>query len=570
MKKFGLTNYTLDEFFNKVIDKYPSRPALALVGEEPFTYAEFGARVTSLKIKLEQLGVRKKDKIILLGSSSPNWATAFMAITTMGAIAVPVLEEFPEADIDHIILHSEATGMFISESIFESINLNNIPVMKFIIKLNNFSLLSGLPKQKTSFWQQLLDFSEKIIKSFEKPEKEDSDEPIREDDIAEILYTSGTTGHSKGVMLTHRNLVSNLFEGPDLIGVINERSVILSILPLAHAFGSTSAFLSIIRCGASIYYLNKTPSPKVLIDAMQQVRPTIMGAVPLVFEKIYHKQVVPLIAKSRMLRLLSKNKTTKKMLYKIVGRKILKLLGGNLDCVIIGGASFSPEVETFMQAGGIPYCCGYGLSECSPLVTFSSMESQKMGSPGHAITDVSIKIIDPDPRTGIGEICIKGPNVMKGYYKNEEETKKSFTSDGWFISGDKGYLDKDGYLFITGRSKNVIVGPSGENIYPEVIEAKLEESIFVEETIVYMSDKQLVARVYPNYSYIESLKDEKNENEIAMDILAVLERIRIEVNEKLPSFSKLSKIIEQTSPFIKTPTNKIKRAEYIAGYLDNR
>lgn len=566
--KFGLSQYTLDTFFERVIELYPTRPALASVGEEPFTYKELGYRVNTLKEKLKQLGFIKGDKILILGSSSPNWATAFMAITTMGAVAVPVLEEFPETDIDHIILHSEATGIFIAENIYQNLNLNNLAVLKNIIKLNDFTLLSGETKSKTSFWKQLLDLPEKILKSFDKSAQSKKTEKIHEDDLAEILYTSGTTGHSKGVMLTHRNLVSNLFEGPDLIKVINENSVVLSILPLAHAFGSTSAFLSIIRHGASIYYLHKPPSPKILLDAMQQVRPTIMGAVPLVFEKIYHKQVVPAIAKSATLRMLSKTRLTKKLLYKIIGKKVKKLLGGRLECVIIGGASFSPEVETFMQQGGIPYCCGYGLSECSPLVTFSSMQEQKAGSPGHAITDVSIKILEPDPVTGIGEICINGPNVMKGYYKNEEATRKCFTKDGWFISGDKGYLDNDGFIFITGRSKNVIVGPSGENIYPEVIEAKLEESIFVEETIVYQVDNQLVARIYPNYSYIDTLKNAKDDNIIASDIMDILENIRREANVKLPNFSKISKVIEQTSPFIKTPTNKIKRAEYVAGYLE--
>lgn len=564
--KYGLTQYTLDHFFNKVIENHSDRPALASVGETPFTYREFGEKVASLRTTLSELGVKKGEKFIFLGSSSPNWAIAFMAITTMGAVAVPVLEDFPESDIDHIILHAEASGIFIAQNLYENLNLDNIKSLKTIIRLNDFSLLSE--NKSNSIWKQIRDFPEKIIKSFDKLSTDKTDNKIDEEDLAEILYTSGTTGHSKGVMLTHKNLVSNLFEGPDLLQVINEKSVLLSILPLAHAFGSTSAFLSIIRQGASIYYLHKPPSPKILIDAMQTVRPTIMGAVPLVFEKIYHKQVVPTIAKSGMLRMLSKTALTKKLLYKIIGKKIYKLLGGRLECVIIGGASFSPEVETFMRQGGIPYCCGYGLSECSPLVTFSSMKTQKPGSPGHAITDVSIRIADPDPVSGIGEILVKGPNVMKGYYKNEEATKKCFTKDGWFITGDKGYLDEDGFLFITGRSKNVIIGPSGENIYPEVIEAKLEESIFVEETIVFQSDNQLVARIYPNYSYIDSLKEEMNDSIIASDILEILENIKREVNTKLPSFSKIARVIEQTSPFIKTPTNKIKRAEYVAGYLD--
>ncbi len=217
-----------------------------------------------------------------------------------------------------------------------------------------------------------------------------------------------------------------------------------------------------------------------------------------------------------------------------------------------------------MRDGGIPYCCGYGLSECSPLVTFSSMEKQKAGSPGHAITDVMIKIMDADPVSGVGEICLKGPNVMKGYYKNEEETRKAFTADGWFITGDKGYLDDDGYLFITGRSKNVIVGPSGENIYPEVIEAKLLESMFVEEALVYQKNNRLVARIYPDYLSIENLDGTRDESAIATDITNILETVRREVNKNLPAFSQISTVIEQSSPFVKTPTNKIKRFEYVS------
>ena len=422
--KFGLSQYTLDHFLNKVIERYASNPSLALVGEKPMTYSEFGHQVNTLKTTLGDMGIKKQDKIVILGQSSPNWAVAFMAITTMGAVAVPVLEGFPESDIDHIIRHSEAVAVFISDNLYQHLNIPVLEQIPFVIKLDDFSLLSKKSANKIAIWHQLQDLPEKVLKTFDKSHQNSKKVTIREDDVAEILYTSGTTGHSKGVMLTHGNLVSNLFEGPDLLKVINQDSVILSILPLAHAFGSTSAFLSIIYCGASIFYLTKTPSPKVLIGAMQDIQPTIMGAVPLVFEKIYHKNVVPTITKSPVLRLLVKKNMSRKLLYRIIGKKIKRLLGGKLECVIIGGASFSPEVEIFMQEGRIPYCCGYGLSECAPLVTFSSMESQKMGSPGHAITDVLLKIIDPEPVTGVGEIVVKGPNVMKGYYKSEEETQK--------------------------------------------------------------------------------------------------------------------------------------------------
>jgi len=567
--KFGLSRYTLDIFFAKVVKEYSPRPALASVGEEPFTYEEMGRRVEALKKSFAKWGIKRQDKVVLLGNSSPNWAVAYMAIMTYGAVAVPILEEFPEADIEHILAHSEARAIFIAENVYQHLNSTMLERIPLVIRLNDYALLADRQTSKAKLWNQLQNLPDKVLKGRERGSSSSTGAEIDEEDLAEILYTSGTTGHSKGVMLTHKNLVSNLFEGPDLLQVIDRNSVILSILPMAHAFGSTSGFLSIIYCGACIYYLNKTPSPKVLMAALQEVKPTILGAVPLVFEKIYHKQVAPVIAQSWLLRRLAKNRALKKVLYKMIGKKVYQALGGRLDCVIIGGASFSPEVETFMQLGGIPYCCGYGLSECSPLVTFSSMKNQKMGSPGHAITDTMIKIVDPDPETSIGEILIKGPQVMKGYFKNPEATARVFTVDGWFISGDRGYLDQDGFLFITGRSKNVIVGSSGENIYPEVIEAKLCESVFVEEALVYQYDQQLVARIYPNYTYIESLQQKRDENAIASDIAAILENVRRQVNEGLASFSKINRVIEQSSPFIKTPTNKIKRAEYVPGYLDS-
>ena len=567
-RKFGLEQYTLDHFFAKVLSRYPERPALALVGEEPITYTEFGRRVAALQQRLRELGIAKEDKVAIVGNSSPNWAIAFMAVTTMGVVAVPILEEFPEADIDHIIRHSDAVAVFIAPALHANMNLHSLAENKIVFSLSDFDLLSTEGAGKAGFWKGLQDLGGRVLKSFEKPAPAHDDD-INEEALAEIIYTSGTTGHSKGVMLTHKNLVSNLFEGPDLIKCVHERSVILSILPLAHTFGSTSGFLSIIRHGALICFLNKPPAPKVLLAAMQEVRPTIFGAVPLVFEKIYHKQVAPTIAASRMLRMLSRTKASRKLLYKIIGKKVKKLLGGRLECVIIGGASFSSEVETFMKQGGIPYCCGYGLTECSPLVTFSSMEEQKMGSPGHAITDVSMQILNADPKTGIGEILVKGPNIMKGYYKNEAKTRQVFTADGWFITGDRGYLDKDGFLFITGRSKNVIIGPSGENIYPEIIEARLLESIYVEEALVHMLDGQLVARIFPNYAYIESMEGDRAEGVVAREIAQILESVRKEANVQLPAFARISRVFEQPTPFVKTPTNKIKRGEYVPGYLDS-
>ena len=320
--KFNLDRYTFDRFFLRVIEKYSQNPALALVGEEPFTYGEMGKRVDNLKSSLKKLGIKKQSKVVIVGNSSPNWAIAYMAIMSMGAVAVPVLEGFPETDIDHILKHSEAEAIFISNELFENLSLSALDNIGVILRLDDFSVLSDEQSEKQNIWQNIKDLPEKILKTAETKVKEPETVEIMEEDLAEILYTSGTTGRSKGVMLTHKNLVSNLFEGPDLLKVINEQSVILSILPMAHAFGSTSAFLGILYCGASIIYLTKQPSPKILMDAMEKVRPTILGAVPLVFEKIYHKKVVPTIAQSAFMRLMVKSKMTKKLLYKIIGKKV--------------------------------------------------------------------------------------------------------------------------------------------------------------------------------------------------------------------------------------------------------
>lgn len=562
--RINIPRYTLDQFFAGVVEAYGSSTSLATVGETPITYAEFGQKVAGLRQELWGLGLRPKDKVVLLGSGSPNWGIAFMAITTMGAIAVPIMDEFPEVDIEHIIRHSEATAIFVSDALYQSMNLPSLDRLQIIFRLDDFSLLAGEPPQRT-FWRPLHERQERKKKEQATAELEAL--TIEEDDLAEILYTSGTTGHSKGVMLTHKNLVTNLIEGAEMVGIVDENSVVLMILPMAHSFGLTCIFLAAIYCGATIHFLDKKPSPKVLLAAMQAVRPTLLGAVPLIFEKIYHRQVLPTINKNMALRLLCKVPAGKKLLYKISGKKVMAALGGRLECAVIGGASLNYEVENFMREAGIPYIVGYGLSECSPLVAACPIEKVKVGAVGHAIPGVSIKIVDPDPDTGIGEIYVKGPNVMRGYYKNQEETQKVFTPDGWLVTGDRGYLDEDGFLFIKGRSKNVIVGPSGENIYPEVIEEKLKESQFVEEALVYWLDNQLVARVYPNYSYIQSLNQDKPEQTLAADIEKILETVRIETNTRLPASSRVQKIIEQRTPFIKTPTRKIKRAEYVPGYL---
>lgn len=567
---FDLPQHTMRHFFDKTLELHGPRPALALVGEEPFTYAELGQRVETMRQYLHALGLNKGDKIAIFGPSSPNWVIAFMATMTMGAIAVPIMDEFPEADVDHIIRHAEIAAMFIAEPLLQNLSLPGLKTVDIVLDLKDFAPLNFNPDHQ-HIWEQLYTLEptdQKLLPGsttdgFPVPTIPD----IAEDDIAEILYTSGTTGHSKGVMLTHKNLVTNAMVGPDALGpVLNENSVVLLILPLAHAFGSTSSLMSVLYRGAQMYFIDRKPSPKILMGAMQKVRPHVIPAVPLIFEKVYDRQVLPRIKDSFFLRTLSKLPFGQDLLYKIIGRRIKQAFGGRLACAVIGGAKLGYEVELFLRKAGIPYVCGYGMSECAPLLTVSTVETNRLGAVGKAVSGVSLKIVNKDA-SGVGEILAKGPNVMAGYFKNESATQGVFTPDGWLITGDRGYLDKDGFLYIKGRSKNVIVASSGENIFPEAIEHKFKESIYVDEVLVHMLEGQLVARIYPNYAYIENQLGSLDEDVMAAKVTELLETVRKEVNQQLSASARVQRIVEQQEPFIKTPTNKIKRAHYIPEYI---
>ncbi len=570
-----LPKYTMDVFFRTVAEKYASQPAIAFVDEEPLTYQELEKQVDAFRQFLAEHQIRKGDKIILLGENSPHWCVAFLAITTSGAVVVPILSEFPESDVNHILSHSEAVAAVVEEKFLQSLDLPALERIRLLISLDDFSLLKltayPVPEKKPEkIWQKLYKIPQRIqeaLKGGSKPSSKKSVPAIEEDDLAEILYTSGTTGHSKGVMLTHKNIVTNAINGPKAIGGVPEGSLVLNLLPLAHAYGSTTTFLGTFSCGGTLYCLKRKPSPKILMQAMQKIRPHIVSGVPLIFEKIYHKQVLPEISSRRMLRWLVRLRSGRKMLYRKIGKKIQAAFGGRMQSMLIGGASLNEEVEIFLREAGIPYSMGYGLSECSPLVAGAFYKDTKPGSVGPPIQDVQVKIDDPDPKTGVGEILVKGPNVMKGYYKNSAETRRVFTEDGWLRTGDLGYLDKDGHLYIKGRIKNVYVGPSGENIYPEIIEDKLRESLFVEEALVYVEEGKLVARVYPDYEYIQTVLDSPRHTIQPEEIEKILENVRKETNSKLPAFSQLSKIMEQPEPFEKTPPNKIKRALYVPDYL---
>jgi long-chain acyl-CoA synthetase len=568
--KAEMSSLTLSVFFDCVTEKFSTYPSLAFVGKESITYSQLKNSVNILKLYLLKSGIQKGQKVILLGENSPNWGVAYFAITTTGAIVVPILSDFPESDINHIIRHSEANGAIVQDKFYHSLDLKALENIPLILSLDNFNPLKDEVSKSKRSTRETADYSPTQIKPITEEEKKllkKTRDEIEENELAEILYTSGTTGHSKGVMLTHKNIVSNGLLGPEVIGGLPEGCVILTVLPLAHAYGCTTAFLGGLSVGANIFFLDRKPSPKILMDALQIVRPQIVTGVPLIFEKIYHKKVIPEISSRKTLRWISKINLGRKFLYRKVGKKILSSFGGRLISFVFGGASINNEVELFLREAKIPFAVGYGLSEASPLVSGDYYTNLKFGSIGRIPDGIEVRIDNQKKDTGVGEIMVKGTNVMKGYYKNPDETARVLSKDGWLRTGDLGYLDEEGYLFIKGRQKNVYVGPSGENIFPEIIEDKLRESLFVEEALVYVEEDKIIARIYSDYEYMESVLNTAHHEIQSGDIENILERIRKETNEKLPAFSQIKKIWEQMEPFEKTPTNKIKRVLYVPDYF---
>ncbi len=536
---------TLKNLLHRSVELFPQRPALSLVKDEPITYAEFSEQITGISDLLRKHGIAAGDRVALLSENRPNWGIAFFAITTLGAVVVPILPDFHPNEIHHILRHAEAKAIFVSEQLYGKIEEEQFDTLTTIIRLNDFHLLSPEPKQER--------FEEVVPVE------------VQEDDLASIIYTSGTTGKSKGVMLTHKNIVANALSSSEIISYCTPgEERFISILPLAHTYECTIGFIVPLIYGACIYYLDKPPTARVLLPAMQQIHPTLMLSVPLVIEKIHKLRIVPQLTHNALMRWLYNIPFVRKRLHKVAGKKLYESLGGKLHFFGFGGAPLSPDVETFLRDAGFPYAIGYGLTETSPLLAGSNAKHTKYRSTGPAITGVELKIENPDPETGEGEIVVRGPNVMRGYYKAPDLTAEVLTDDGWFHTGDLGLLDEDGYLFIKGRLKNMILGPSGENIYPEEIEAIICEHDSVLEAIVYEQQEQIVARVHLDYEKLDERfsRQKLSETQIQQHLKDLLKELRKSVNARVSSFSRINRIIEQPEPFEKTPTKKIKRYLY--------
>lgn len=524
---------------------FANNQSLIFVGEENLTYAQLETEVKKAALQLQLIGVNKGDKVAIFSLNMPQWGIAFFATCVLGAIVVPILPDFHPNEIKNIILHADVSVIYVSETLRSKLQ----PIIGLtIIYIEDFSVVSEIHQPS---------LNEMDVSRFEYKH-------IEEKDLASIIYTSGTTGKSKGVMLTHKNIVWTAQQSWIIQNIVPSDRF-LSVLPLSHTFENTLGLILPIKYGATVNYLKKPPVASVLLAALKQVRPTIMLVVPLIVEKIYKTKILPEINSRLITRVLYKIPAFRKLLHKIACKKLFETFGGELKFFGVGGAKLDDNVERFLMEGGFPLAIGYGMTESSPLLAGAGVGKTRFMSTGAPMAGVKLRIANTDPKTGLGEIQAKGENVMLGYYKEPEITKNTFTEDGWLKTGDLGHFDKDGNLFVRGRMKNMIVGSSGENIYPEEIESVINRMEYVLESLVVQQKGRLVALVHLNMEELEKkYNDFKSETVTYLNDKAeeILKEIQNKVNDELNKFSQIQRIIRQADPFEKTPTQKIKRFLY--------
>jgi long-chain acyl-CoA synthetase len=539
---------TFPGLFEKTLQNFGKRNAYAFVGEDPINYESVNGQIQSVIAFLEKNGIEPGDRVSILSSNMPNWGIVYFAVTFMGAVVVPILPDFSNTEVVNVLEHSGAKAIFISSTLLPRIEGYNPEFLKTGILIENFSFL----------------FTGKNSADYDPAAVPVNQYKVEEDDLASIIYTSGTTGRSKGVMLTHKNISFNALMGRR-IQWIDENDRFLSVLPLSHTYENTLGLILPMLCGSCVYYLRKPPTPTVLLPALSEVKPTMMLTVPLIIEKIYFNKILPAFTDSKVLGLIYKIPYFRKILNKTAGKKLMKTFGGELKFFGIGGAKLNKTVEKFLLEAKFPYAIGYGLTETAPLLAGANPSKSVLESTGPSIQGIELKIKDPNIHTGEGEIWAKGPNVMKGYYKEPEMTKEVLTPDGWFKTGDLGALDHNQFLYIKGRLKNMIVGASGENIYPEEIESIINNFRFVVESLVIQQKGKLVALVHVNMEELEkkyqTLKqDVKTQVEDKAEEL--LNELQQYVNSQVNKFSQVQKVVLQPVPFQKTATLKIKRFLY--------
>lgn len=519
-------------------------------------YKDVARKIEKLHILFENAGVVKGDKIALCGRNSANWATAFLAVLSYGAVAVPILHEFKAQQVHDIVNHSESKILFVGDMVWPELNADEMPNLEGIINIPDYSVLISRSDLLTEARERLNEFFGRKYPKYFRKEHVNYAHTSDPEALAMINYTSGTTSNSKGVMIPYRALWSNFMFAEEVLGSkLNRGDNVISMLPLAHMYGMAFEFIFEFLHGCHVYYLTRIPSPKIVLQAFADVKPSIIISVPLIIEKIIKKNVLPRLHTPSM-KVLLKLPLISTRIFEKIKEHLVEAFGGNFYEIIVGGAAFNSEVEDLLKRIGFPYTVGYGATECAPIITYEDWQNFKQGSCGKATPRMEVKINSSDPQNEVGEIYARGANVMLGYYKNEEATRATLDSEGWYHTGDLGVIDAEGNLFIRGRSKNMLLGASGQNIYPEEIEDKLNTLPYVNESIVIQKGDKLYALIYPDFD--EAKKDGLDDSGLRM----AMEQNRKDLNNMVAAYERIAgfKIFEEE--FEKTPKRSIKRFLY--------
>lgn len=540
-------------YIEESIKKNWDRDALTDYMGATLQYKDVARKIEKLHIFFEESGVQKGDKIAICGRNSSHWGVTFLATLTYGAVVVPILHEFKSDNIHHIVNHSDAKLLFVGDMVWENLNEAAMPMLEGVFLMQDYTLLVSRSERLTYAREHLNEmFGKKYPKNFRVEHiSYHKDSP---EELAMINYTSGTTSSSKGVMLPYRSLWSNTKFAFEVL-TLEPGDKVVSMLPMAHMYGLSFEFIYEFAAGCQVFFLTRMPSPKIIFQAFAQVQPRIIIAVPLIIEKIIKKNVLPKLDTMPMRMLLKLPIISDKIMDK-VKEEMSKGFGGNFIQVIVGGAAFNQDIEKLLRRIGFPYTVGYGMTECGPIIAYEDWKEFKQGSCGKAAPRMEVKINSSDPHNVVGEILCKGDNVMLGYYKNEEATKAVLDSDGWLHTGDLGLIDEEGNITIKGRSKNMLLGPSGQNIYPEEIEDKLNNLPYVAESIVIQKEDKLVALVYPDFD--EALANGVKDEELA----GIMEENRVLLNTMIPAYSQIASVKIYHEEFEKTPKKSIKRFMY--------
>lgn len=518
-----------------------------------YSYREIAIRIEKIQMLFREAGIKEGDKVALLGKNSAHWCAVYLATVTYGAVTVPILSDFKRDDLMNILNHSDSKMLFVDEKIMESLKFDDLKQIDNVISLESFASIAGRDKKVKAYNTEIDKAFNKRYPDFKKEDIVFSD--IDNEGLAVISYTSGTTGFSKGVMIPHRSLAANVRYAQNNMP-LKPGDKIVSFLPLAHTYGCAFEFLFPFTYGCHITILTKTPSPQIIIQAFKEIRPRLILSVPLVIEKVYKKQLIPVISKPAM-KIMLKIPGLNSILHKKVKAKLVESFGGNFHEIVIGGAAFNADAEKFFRKIKFPFTVGYGMTECGPLISYASWDTTKLGASGRSVDTLEVKINSDNPQKEVGEIILRGDNVMLGYYKNPEATAEMIDKEGWMHTGDLGYIDKVGNIFIKGRSKSLLLGPSGKNIYPEEIESMINNQDYVGESVVISEDNKLIALIYPD-------SEQMKKNGITEEQLPeIFENIRRQVNDRLPSYMNISKFRVHEEEFVKTPKRSIKRFLYI-------